>query len=968
MPESTRQRLLRLRPEERRELLRRLGAGGAAPAEEPAPGADSDSGTLTATAPEYAARTPAPGAPRAGRRWPASPAQVSQWYLWNLAPTSDAYHVPHLFDLHGPVDAGALEEALRGVLTQHEGLRVSFEQRAGRVWQRLSAVPAEVVGYVEADGHAAARRALLAAAREPFDLRTGPLYRFSLCRYGRERHLLLLCFHHSVIDDQSARVLQRDLSARYTRATGGPVPPPAEGPRPVEPPSVDSGARAAGLRYWVETLRDGNPTIAPPDHLSPSATHPRSRAVVPLPAPTVPAVRRLAASSGTTTYVVLLALSWLFLARLTGRRDITLGSPVSLRDGGRDMDTVGFLLNSLALRGAVRPEETPRDLVRRAHRVFANAMAHRDTPLDDVTRAVAEATGRPGEPLFRTLLAYLRSDSDTDEAALRLPGVTVRLNPVNGEHTAFDLGITVLDGGERITVLLDYAADLYRDASVRNWGTAWRMIAEAAGRPDLPLAPLLHESRPPGRPDIGADPFCPVPHDTGTDGWAASTGTAPAVVADGHTVSRETLDRAAAALAGRLARRGVGAGSPVVLLLPPGAAAVAAAYAVWRRGATVVGVGDGDGPTDAAVTVVPTGHATGPGQLAVEPDPADWRGEPAAPVPAAEAACAWHAPLTEGPDRVAFADLARYQARLTRRYRALTDVSGHAPRVALTTPPGDPTFVVQALAPLAGAVLTVGDPDRAVPEDTDVLHCSTDQLDAFAATLGDRSAPRLVLTAGRPPAQRVRQRMARCGSTLVHTAPWPGPWGDPAGDDPAPEPWPLLGVEGRPVPAGTPGELAPAASPSGRSESPAATAVRYPPDPWSPRPGGRLFRSGHHARTAPDGQFDGLCWLPPGTPSAVCRVEAVLRELPGVAQVVAVPAPPGDIAAPLTVFLVADPGSVPRERGLREALPAGVPPRGGIRFITLPRLPLTGAGAPDRAALARLAVAVRRRGPATHRP
>ncbi|RMI32503.1 hypothetical protein EBN88_25020 [Streptomyces triticirhizae] len=357
--------------------------------------------------------------------------------------------------------------------------------------------------------------------------------------------------------------------------------------------------------------------------------------------------------------------------------------------------------------------------------------------------------------------------------------------------------------------------------------------------------------------------------------------------------------------------------------------------------------------------MVPAGHAEGPGRLAVPPDPADWRGKPVAPVPLTDAACAWRAATAEGPGRAAFADLAHHQARLTRLYLTLADASGNAPRVALTAPPGDPTFVVQVLAVRAGAVLTVGGPGLAVPEDANVLHCSTDQLDAFAATLGDRPAPRLVLAAGRPPSLSVRQRMARLGVRVVHTAPWPGPWGDPAGD--APATWPLLGAEARPVPAGTPGELAPAAPLCGRAGSPAATAVTHPPDPWSARPGGRLFRSGHHTRIAVDGQLDVLCWATPDTPPVVSRVEAVLRELPGVAQAAAVPPPLDETAAPLTVFLVPDPRRAPGERGLRAALPAGTLPRGGVRFVTLPRLPLTGAGGPDRAALTRLALAIRRR-------
>jgi len=50
-------------------------------------------------------------------------------------------------------------------------------------------------------GQAAKAQPRLARALEiPFDLAAGPPFRFCLFRLAGERHLLLLCFHHLVID------------------------------------------------------------------------------------------------------------------------------------------------------------------------------------------------------------------------------------------------------------------------------------------------------------------------------------------------------------------------------------------------------------------------------------------------------------------------------------------------------------------------------------------------------------------------------------------------------------------------------------------------------------------------------------------------------------------------------------------------------------------------------------------------
>jgi len=67
-----RQRLLGLPPDQRRQLIERMRS-----------------------APQIAA-------PSRPDRITATPGQASQWYLWNLDPTSDAYHVSFLYHLDGP--------------------------------------------------------------------------------------------------------------------------------------------------------------------------------------------------------------------------------------------------------------------------------------------------------------------------------------------------------------------------------------------------------------------------------------------------------------------------------------------------------------------------------------------------------------------------------------------------------------------------------------------------------------------------------------------------------------------------------------------------------------------------------------------------------------------------------------------------------------------------------------------------
>src|SRR5262249_57634712 len=64
-----------------------------------------------------------------------------------------------------------------------------------------------------------------------------------------------------------------------------------------------------------------------------------------------------------------------------------------------------------------------------------------------------------------------------------------------------------------------------------------------------------------------------------------------------------------------------------------------------------------------------------------------------------------------------------------------------------------------------------------------------------------------------------------------------------------------------PLPVGVPGEacLAGAGLARGYLRRPDLTAEKFVPDPFSPEPGGRLYRSGDRLRFAADGNLELLC-------------------------------------------------------------------------------------------------------------
>ncbi|HKS76884.1 MAG TPA: amino acid adenylation domain-containing protein [Terriglobales bacterium] len=169
----------------------------------------------------------------------------------------------------------------------------------------------------------------------------------------------------------------------------------------------------------------------------------------------------------------------------------------------------------------------------------------------------------------------------------------------------------------------------------------------------------------------------------------------------------------------------------------------------------------------------------------------------------------------------------------------------------------------------------------------------------------------------------------------------------------------ILDANLQPVPVGVPGEMfvGGAGVARGYLKRDALTSERFIPDPFSPHEGERLYRSGDLARRLANGDVEYLGRSDQqvkirGFRIELGEVQAALTRQPSVREafVMATETAPGEKA--LVAYVVAANGQQPAvdklRRDLQETLPSYMVPS---RFVFLDKLPLTGNGKVDRAAL-----------------
>ncbi|MBB5850089.1 non-ribosomal peptide synthetase [Amycolatopsis umgeniensis] len=509
---------------------------------------------------------------------------------------TDVYVVQAVTLLSGALDVDRMREAAAEVLRRHPALRVHLHTTdAGEVVQ---VVPAAV--SLDWRHSNAAREEVAAECRaelaRPFDPAAPPLIRFLLLTLGADEHRLVLTNHHALLDGWSMPLVGRTLLATYAELDGGPA-------APVAPPLSEYhrvlGERDpdAGLQAWREALAglDEGTRLAP---ASVESTVERpERVTVELGGEFSERLRAFARERGITPTTVFQTAWGVLLARLTGRRDVVFGCPVS----GRPADVpgvermVGQLGGTIPVRVRFDPADTAVTVLERVHTESVRLTDHHHTGLPDIQRAAGVGD------LFDTMLVMenfpLSSRARTTLApGLDLVGVDIT------DATHYPLTVIVLPGDE-FTVGLGYQPQAFTRDEAESYGRWLRAVLhEIVTDPARPVARLraldADEERAMLRLGEGPEPK----RERGGAlaefaRWVRETPDAEAVVCRNRSLTYAELDRQANRLAHSLIEAGVKPQDPVAVLLRRDVDLVVALFGVFKAGAVHVPM-DPDYPAD----------------------------------------------------------------------------------------------------------------------------------------------------------------------------------------------------------------------------------------------------------------------------------------------------------------------------------------------------------------------------------
>ncbi|TCO54042.1 non-ribosomal peptide synthetase [Actinocrispum wychmicini] len=530
--------------------------------------------------------------------WPASALQTGMIYHSGLDPDGTAYHDIFCYEFEvSRVDSAALLDAWRTLAARHVILRSRFDLER---WDELRMVvepdPAPSMGVLdcsaEADPRAVARDWVEREKRASIDPCAGPPYRVQFFVVGQDRVVLGFSFHHAILDGWSVATIIAEWTDRYSDLLAGKTATDRGAVDSVQHRHVELERRALAdsdqADFWQQKLAGCEPLRLP--RLVPGGSE-RVRtvaaAVRSLDETVAEAMRAAARDWAVPLKSVFLAAHLRVLGLIANSTDVLTGLVANGRPEVPGADqAVGMFLNSIPLRVQLTEAQTWRELAIACFRAEQAVQPYRWYPLAAIERQLG------GGSLFEVIFNF----TNFHVYQRKQVGAAARLRDGQYfEHTAIPLVVHVsrtftggwaygfvydVDrfSGEQIDRYLGYYLSCFQ-ALTEHPTARW---ADTAVLASAELAELL--------PPVAAPAYFGETPDLAEAfrGMAVAHADRTAVSCENQRLSYRELDQRSDRLATHLVQRGVRPGDLVGIALDRGVDMVEAILATVKAGAAYV--------------------------------------------------------------------------------------------------------------------------------------------------------------------------------------------------------------------------------------------------------------------------------------------------------------------------------------------------------------------------------------------
>lgn len=540
---------------------------------------------------------------------PTTFSQKRLWFLDQLEGSSAHYNMPGAIHFRGELDQSALQQAFNTILERHDSLRTVFFGTDEEPYQIIRTHKPQIIPFVDlvsltdAEKRERIKEIDHNDINQSFDLAKDLMIRLCLVRLDPDEYVLYYCLHHIVSDGWSSGILENEFAVLYNAFQ-------KQQPNPLPPLAIQYADYAHWQRdyftgevmqqqldYWTNALR-GIPAVhqLPLDFSRPKLqSYDGENTGMIVEMDVLNRFKGLCQQQGATLFMGLYSLLTLVLGRMSGEKDIVLGTPIANREQADVEPLIGFFLNSLVLRAQLDEGDTFASFLEANKKAILGAYEFQQVPFEEVVKQLRIPPSLSYSPVFQ-IMFVLQNNARGEES---LEGVDSQTIGRNFTATKFDITFNCTETDEGLILAAQYNTSLFKAATMKRYldavHTLMHVVVENADAKlfELPLIADADREQVSAlqRPQVSIDTTDTLVHhafevacEGNPTGIAVSVGMGDAFAQYRY----EDINRQANQLARYLYNQGVGAGSYVGLSVRRSVDMVIAVLGILKAGAAYV--------------------------------------------------------------------------------------------------------------------------------------------------------------------------------------------------------------------------------------------------------------------------------------------------------------------------------------------------------------------------------------------
>ncbi|WP_374964213.1 amino acid adenylation domain-containing protein [Lysinibacillus sp. RS5] len=403
-------------------------------------------------------------------------AQKRLWFLQKLNPESSSYNVPECLKLEGNLDVKRLEECVNVLLKRHSILRTRYWEMNGEPFQKIQSYQYQFLEEIGLEHVNSTIREsvcidlLQSDAKTPFNLSDNSLFRMKLYKVENNIYFFFINIHHIITDGWSNGIFWNELITLYNMYGESGTALPLLNAQYQDFIDWESQEESEGrllkkLKYWEETLKNAPLVEIHPDKRINSMGATKNVIELSIPNLLTEQIGKSCVDHEVTHYMYYLAAFNILLYKLTRKKDIVVGSPVTGRPNKSFEDVMGLFVNTVAIRTIFDPDEKVSNYIKNVKETFLDCLENQDVPFEKVVSAIGPERELNKNPFFQNTFTYQPPGREGS-----FEGITTTPVKLNNDESKFDFSLFIIESNnEQTKIVIEFNNHLFQEPTIHKY-------------------------------------------------------------------------------------------------------------------------------------------------------------------------------------------------------------------------------------------------------------------------------------------------------------------------------------------------------------------------------------------------------------------------------------------------------------------------------------------------------------------